>query len=160
LGTMGRRRAKEGREKMNGVYRWIGIDPGKHGGIALLESGHASAWPMPETGADIRDLLEEFAEGSFATIERVHSMPRQGVTSMFTFGKGTGILLGILWGLRIPFAEVTPQRWQKTMNCQTRGDKNVSKARAQALFPELKITHATADALLIATYGQHTGAMV
>jgi hypothetical protein len=35
----------------------------------------------------------------------------------------------------------------------TKGDKNVSKRRAQELYPQLKITHSTADALLIATYG-------
>jgi hypothetical protein len=40
------------------------------------------------------------------------------------------------------------------MRCLTKGDKNVSKARAQELFPALKITHATADALLIAEYGR------
>jgi hypothetical protein len=37
---------------------------------------------------------------------------------------------------------------------ETKGDKNVSKRRAQELFPQLKVTHATADALLIAEYGR------
>jgi hypothetical protein len=35
----------------------------------------------------------------------------------------------------------------------TKGDKNISKAKAQELFPDKKIIHATADALLIALYG-------
>jgi hypothetical protein len=43
------------------------------------------------------------------------------------------------------------------MGCLTGGDKNVSKNRALELFPEVdevkKITHATADALLIGKYG-------
>jgi hypothetical protein len=43
--------------------------------------------------------------------------------------------------------------WQKSLGCLTHGDKNVSKAAAQRLFPGMKITHATADALLIAYYG-------
>jgi hypothetical protein len=34
----------------------------------------------------------------------------------------------------------------------SKGDKNVTKRKAQELFPSLKITHATADALLIAEY--------
>jgi len=38
----------------------------------------------------------------------------------------------------------------------TGGDKNVSKRRAQELFPEIKITHAIADALLIAEYARRT----
>jgi hypothetical protein len=53
----------------------------------------------------------------------------------------------------IPFERVRPQKWQQAMGCMTKGDKNVSKRRAQELYPQLKITHATADALLIATYG-------
>jgi hypothetical protein len=40
------------------------------------------------------------------------------------------------------------------MGCLTRGDKNVSKAKAQQLFPTMKITHAVADALLLAAYAQ------
>jgi hypothetical protein len=36
----------------------------------------------------------------------------------------------------------------------TKGDKNVSKRKAQELFPQLKITHATADALLLAEFGR------
>jgi hypothetical protein len=40
------------------------------------------------------------------------------------------------------------------MQCLTKGDKNVSKAAAQRLWPKLKITHANADALLIAEYGR------
>jgi hypothetical protein len=39
------------------------------------------------------------------------------------------------------------------MGCLTKGDKNVSKKRAQELFPSIKCTHATSDALLIAEYG-------
>ena len=46
-----------------------------------------------------------------------------------------------------------PQVWQKALGCMTGGDKNVTKRRAQELFPGHKITHATADALLIAHYG-------
>lgn len=38
------------------------------------------------------------------------------------------------------------------MGCLTKGDKNISKARAQQLFPTAKITHATADALLLAEW--------
>ena len=40
------------------------------------------------------------------------------------------------------------------MSWLSKGDKNVTKSRAQELFPELKITHAIADALLIAEYGR------
>jgi hypothetical protein len=53
----------------------------------------------------------------------------------------------------IPFERVRPQAWQKAMGCMSKGDKNITKRKAQELFPQIKVTHATADALLIATYG-------
>ena len=38
------------------------------------------------------------------------------------------------------------------MKCLTKGDKNVTKSAAQRLYPDRKITHADADAILIARY--------
>jgi hypothetical protein len=52
----------------------------------------------------------------------------------------------------IPYDLVLPVKWQTAMSCRTKGDKNVSKARAQQLFPDVKVTHAIADALLIAEF--------
>lgn len=112
---------------------------------------------MPETERDVWEWLQGALGGSdFAYIERVHSMPKQGVASSFTFGRSYGFLRGCLIASGIPFEEVTPQTWQKALGCLSRGDKNVTKAKAQQLFPSLKITHATADALLIAEYGRRT----
>lgn len=34
------------------------------------------------------------------------------------------------------------------------GDKNVTKAAAQRLFPDQKVVHATADAMLLAEYAR------
>jgi hypothetical protein len=56
----------------------------------------------------------------------------------------------------IPFERISPQAWQKSLGCMTGGDKNISKRRAQELFPTMNVTHATADALLIAEYGRRT----
>jgi Holliday junction resolvasome RuvABC endonuclease subunit len=81
-------------------------------------------------------------------------MPRQGVSSTFKFGTSYGFLRGVLVALEVPFEAVTPAKWQRSMSCLTKGDKNVTKARAQELFPEVKVTHAIADALLIAEYGR------
>jgi len=149
---------------------WIGIDPGLSGGIAQIDNGEVSLCKMPETEWDIGQIVSEFGRcqqfGSptIAYIEKVHSMPDQGVASSFKFGMNYGFLRGLLVAYQIPFEEVSPQKWQKFMNCMTHGDKNISKARAQQLYPKLKITHATADALLIAHYcmvthqvGMHSG---
>ena len=137
---------------------YIGIDPGKSGGIAIITPGCvAYAHKMPETDRDLLDLLSEFsADDNRAVLEQVHAMPGQGVTSTFTFGRGYGKLEMALCAALIPFETVTPQKWQKLMGCLTKGDKNVSKAAAQRLFPHLKVTHAIADALLIAEYCRRT----
>lgn len=141
----------------------LGIDPGMSGGIAsLVETDsrwNADAVAMLPTERDIADYfwklyMDGQESGIFAFIERVHAMPKQGVSSTFKFGTNYGFLRGCLVTTGIPFEEVTPQGWQKLMGCMTGGDKNVSKAKAQQLFPELRITHAIADALLIAEYGR------
>jgi len=89
-------------------------------------------------------------------LEKVHSMPGQGVASSFKFGQGFGHLEMALTSAKIPFTYVTPQKWQKELGCLTGGNKNVSKSRAQQLFPHIKCTHAVSDALLIAEYCRRT----
>ena len=113
---------------------------------------------MPET---LQDLFEHFDSLNLshtgdrrAYIEQVHSSPQMGVKSAFTFGNGFGHLEMALTACGIAFERIRPQAWQKALGCMTKGDKNVSKRRAQELFPTLKITHSTADALLIAEYGR------
>jgi len=140
----------------------IGIDPGKSGGIAWITDGKPCVEKMPDTLADLWDLLLNITGGCgvyeidcVAYLEQVSSSPGMGVVSAFTFGNGFGHLEMALTAAGIPFERVRPQVWQKAMGCMTKGDKNVSKRKAQELFPEIKITHATADALLIAKYG-HT----
>lgn len=133
---------------------FLGIDPGaSSGGLAILDSHGAivDASKMPETEKDISDYFKEFAPRlRFAYIERVHSMPKQGVSSSFKFGVNYGALRMALLAHEIPFESIPPQRWQKVMNCMTGGQKNVSKAKAQELFPGHRITHSIADSLLIA----------
>lgn len=139
---------------------FIGIDPGKSGGIGCApETGDAWCYKMPETDVDLFYLFSELRgqyERVHAFLENVHSMPGQGVASSFTFGEGYGKLQMALIASAIPYDKITPQRWQKTLGCLTGGQKNISKARAQELFPHIRVTHAIADALLIAEYGRRT----
>ena len=134
----------------------IGIDPGKNGAIAWISESGPCVEKMPDTIKDLWDLIQDihFERDCRAYVEVVHSSPQMGVTSAFTFGNGFGHLEMALTAAGIPFERVRPQLWQKSMGCMTRGDKNVSKRKAQELFPDIKVTHATADALLIADYGR------
>jgi Holliday junction resolvasome RuvABC endonuclease subunit len=135
----------------------IGIDPGSSGGIAWITDGKPCVEKMPDTLQDLWELIDQFQERHTyckAYLEQVHSMPGQGVASSFKFGQGYGSLEMALTAAGIPFERVSPQKWQKALGCLTKGDKNVSKRKAQELFPTMKVTHATADALLIAEWGR------
>jgi Holliday junction resolvasome RuvABC endonuclease subunit len=140
----------------------IGIDPGKSGGIAWIQDGKACVEKMPDSLQDLWELICDISDSVPAStkhldckayLEQIHSSPQMGVVSAFTFGNGFGHLEMALTAAGIPFERVRPQVWQKAMGCMTKGDKNVSKRRAQELFPQIKIGHAIADALLIAAYG-------
>jgi crossover junction endodeoxyribonuclease RuvC len=134
----------------------VGIDPGQSGGLAFLTDGAANAVAFKDvTPHDLVALLK-VATINKAYLEGVNAMPRQGVVSTFKFGMNYGWWQGALTALGIPYERVYPLKWQTLMGCRTGRDKNVSKRRAQELFPRIKITHAVADALLIAEYGRRT----
>ncbi len=135
----------------------IGIDPGKKGGISFFEMGlplrdGVTVVKMPATERDLWDLFAAVESGT-AYIERVHSSPQMGVVSSFTFGYGYGVLVGLLTAAKIPIIEVSPSKWQGVLGCRTKGDKTITKRLAQRLFPFIKVTNDTADALLIGYYG-------
>lgn len=140
------------------IRAYLGCDPGLGGGLAIISQASAvpTTYKMPETERDLFDLVYSLRTWEdlpvIAAVEKVHSSPQMGVTSAFTFGMGYGALRMALIGAGIPFRDVRPQEWQKKLGCLTRGDKNVSKAMAQQLFPAVKFTHATADAALIAEW--------
>lgn len=146
--------------------RYIGIDPGKGGAIAFLENTGkiVHVEKMPDSGLQILGVLKRHRgiADCRAALEYVRSSPQMGVTSAFTFGRGLGALEMALVALRVPYYEVHPRRWQKALDCLTGGDKNVSKAKAAELWPDAKVTHANADALLLAEWvrRKHVGLIV
>jgi crossover junction endodeoxyribonuclease RuvC len=66
-------------------------------------------------------------------VEQVHAMPRQGVSSTFSFGKACGMIEGVVAARGLPIAWVTPQRWKKAMGVTA--DKNSSRQLAINLWP-------------------------
>ena len=142
----------------------LGVDPGANGGIAWIDyNGKACVEKMPDSLQDLWELIcdiTSYPKSSIdgrnykAYIEQVASSPQMGVVSAFSFGRGYGNLEMALTAAGIPFERVRPQVWQKALNCLTGGSKNITKARAQELFPNIKCTHSVSDALLIAEYGR------
>lgn len=142
---------------MSNIY--IGIDPGKSGSIAFIQEN--TAWTIPNDSTH-KDLMEAFHDASmvgqirFGLIERVSASPQMGTVSAFSFGQSYGSLEMLLTCASVPFERITPVKWQDAMKCRTGGNKNISKARAQELFPTIKVTHKNADALLLAKLAQLT----
>jgi hypothetical protein len=136
----------------------IAIDPGVGGAMAVqYPDGSITAHEF-DCEATMRDELENVLayDGTAeirAVLERVHSMPAQGVSSTFKLGANYGYWRGVLQGLRIPFREVIPQKWQRAVlvpgKLQGPERKRALKQVAQERFPKLKVTLKTADALLM-----------
>lgn len=147
----------------------VGIDPGISGAIARYNSSEASAatqliiWDMPILEVNkkktispylVANILKEAAAPVY--IEKVAAMPNQGVTSMFNFGKGFGVILGAAAGLGLQTTQVTAQQWMKALRCQKGKDAN--RERACELFPQYadmftrKKDDGRADAALLAYY--------
>lgn len=143
---------------------FLGVDPGTSGASALID-GHSGkiidiCRHDKSTYHDIGEWYREWCDHEHyyvkARLEKVHAMPGQGVSSTFKFGKSFGFLEGLLVSFLVPYELVTPKTWQTYMKCKTGGDKNISKAAAQRIWPDHKIIHTIADALLLAEYCRRT----
>lgn len=139
----------------NGDYHIIlGIDPGQNGGIAKRTRDGLDVFKMPETEKDLYDLLLGFPElFTHCFLEKQGARPMQGAPGMWKFAEHYGNLRMALTAQRISYELVLPNTWQKALGCQTGGDKKITYRKAQEMFPNEKITHWKADAMLIAEYG-------
>jgi crossover junction endodeoxyribonuclease RuvC len=145
---------------------YIGIDIGKTGAICILQphENKIEIHKMPATPADVVALLypviavegignvrcavEKQQSGGFGGM-------KVGVTSMFNFGMGYGIIQGVLAGMHMPFILVPPKTWQKELGALPK-DKPKRKTeilmRMQSMYPQAKIYKYAADAVAIAEY--------
>lgn len=151
---------------MNTYQNFIGIDPGLSGAIAIISSSGIRFFDCPTIKVNGKtkpnptlmasELKSWASPNSIVIIENVHAMPGQGVSSMFSFGMGYGVWLGIVAALSIPLEFVSPQCWKKYYGLGT--DKESSRVTALQLFPneadnlKLKKHHGRAEALLLAEY--------
>lgn len=147
----------------------IGIDPGLDGAVAVNIDGKIIFYDTPtltiKSGKKnkrlcnpllMADILRQYKdEDVHVVLEKVHSMPGQGVASMFSMGEGFGMWQGIIAAFQIPITLVTPQAWKKKTMAGMGKDKDASRQRALQLYPQLsgdlklKKHHGRADALLL-----------
>lgn len=140
---------------------YVGIDPGKHGAIAIqYTSGEVKVYPMDDpTFIHIMEYVSQSPHR--CCLEEVHAMPKQGVTSTFTFGEGYGFLRGVMEALGISYQTVKPQRWKKEFGLNS--DKQESIAVCRRLFPDVSLkptersrvdNDGMAEAVLISEYAR------
>jgi len=151
----------------------IGIDPGVSGAVAFLNddltllnvadmptmilSGQKQQVNASELSKLFRVWLFDVpVENTTAYLERVHSMPGQGVAATFNFGTSYGVIQGVLGALQIPMVMVTPHSWKKRAGLASK-EKGASRTLAQQLYPAASLSRVKdigrADAILIARYG-------
>lgn len=144
---------------MDKIY--IGIDPGKAGGICFLMDDEIKTFKCPATTHDMAEelILAKDIRKCTAIVEKVHSFPGQGVASTFNFGYNYGVWLGILSALHIPYQLCLPRKWMKfygSMPKEKKDRKNHLKQLAQQMYPDHKVTLYNADAILLANYLKKT----
>lgn len=143
---------------------YIGIDPGKKGAFAVIDS-YADLITVEKsvTPHDLTTLCKQYRP-NHVFLEKAQAMPGQGVSSMFAYGQGFGELIGALTALGIAHTLIRPSQWTKAMHLGTAGSE--PKKRSAESFARLFPTHVekirlrsgrmhdgVVDAALIATYG-------
>ncbi len=153
----------------------LGCDPGLSGALVLISTDGVKTYilsciDMPTLtmvknkrdidvvalGAWLKEQTDEWTIDR-VVIEKVHSMPKQGVASTFKFGMCYGALRGAVATLLIPTTLVTPQAWKKKLSVASAKDGAI--ARATELMPherlwwKLKKHDGRAEAAMIALWG-------
>jgi len=158
---------------------YVGIDPGLDGGIALIEESQGSTlfdipviFEKTKKGKRRRyciqaiceifrhNILKYSREEVFVVLEKAQAMPGQGVSSMFSTGRGFGMYEGILSAFQVRHDVVHPKKWQKEFSIS--GDTKAKAFQvAQQLFPGQQFTTTRGrlltgrcDSVLMAEYGR------
>tara|TARA_Y100000310_G_C20678417_1_gene814429 strand:- start:1782 stop:2252 length:471 start_codon:yes stop_codon:yes gene_type:complete len=148
---------------VKGNLRIVGIDPGKSGGIAVISEDKIKASKTPYEPIQMSLLITSAVNSAhiddeklIVYIENVHAFPTDGRSSAFKFGCNYGMWLGILAANNITPIKVSPFKWMQEfapLPKIKKERKQMLKEIAQEMFPSIKVTLSTADAILIAVYG-------
>jgi Holliday junction resolvasome RuvABC endonuclease subunit len=159
--------------------RTLGVDPGIHGGLAIVELNDGvmpqliDATDVPVAGVGAKERVDVIAirdwimlhRPQHALIERAQAMPKQGASSGFKYGRAVGALEAVLACCEIPMTIIEPSAWKKFHRLRG-GDKEGSRQRALQLFPSAhallarRKDHGRAEAALIAlTMAGHESAV-
>lgn len=149
---------------------YIGIDPGKQGAIGMIGVNidyRCSDIPLlcnKEIDSKFirENILNDLPKKVICFVEKAQAMPQQGVVSTFKYGMGYGKILAVLEILKIPYQEISSQKWKRHFNL-IKKDKRESVAVAKKLFPDIeyqtkrgRLLDGRAEAILIAEFCRRT----
>lgn len=124
----------------------LGIDPGVCGAIAIVGDGCIYCHDMPTTEINGKrrvcpvgltaaiQAIREAHVVEMAVLEHVQGVQGTGATSAFSFGRGFGIVEGVLAACYLPHTLVRPQVWTKALGLSR--DKGAHRDAASRLWPE------------------------
>ena len=163
--------AREGAGVGTRPLLFCGVDPGFNGGLALIDGDFSlvGLCDMPLRDIDGRRevdgivlarILREW-EPDHVTVERVWGRAGEGGRNAFSFGRATGIVIGVLYSLGLPFDEVAPATWMSALlKGRTEEGKGRSLGWAREHFPTAELVtkrgrllDGRSDALGLAMYG-------
>jgi len=142
-----------------------GVDPGQTGALAIInvkgEFIRFFDWDEPTVLWNNLNSVS-FWMDTKVVLEKVHAMPKQGVSSSFKFGVNFGQWQMALTALKVPYVIITPQRWRKVLDSSVPAKPEKEDLRQFALrrFPEAseflsrKSDHNRAEALVMALYAK------
>lgn len=152
----------------------LAADPGLDGALAVLVDGQlVEIADMPtltiQVGGRDRRRIDAFTlhgiirslltshlgpvDHLYVVIEEVGPRPKEGPVQSFAFGRGFGVLEGVIIGMGLPIRYVQPAAWSRALRLKKGKDAN--RQRALELFPEFRAEFARvkddgrADAALV-----------
>ena len=144
----------------------LGIDPGKQGAFVLMDMEGGIVWcvDMPEDDIEKDRIISSaipsyIGNSTIVWIEKVHSMPNDGVASAFKFGENYGMLQGMLIANEFSINYVEPKVWQRAAGIRKTDKKRHCEICANTwpnidfYGPRGGLKDGRADAALIASYG-------
>lgn len=140
---------------------YIGIDPGKKGGLAVLDGEHKRVRPYSDE--ELLQIVAAAPKECICCLEKVHAMPGNGATSMFSFGAAYGYIKGALEAFKIPYQEIPPRTWKGEFGLNSDKQKSVEVCRR--LFPDVnllatpkcRVAHdGMAEALLLSEFARRS----
>lgn len=142
----------------------LAVDPGKSGAVCKMGQGKFEVLRDFKELPDIaRAITLLSSDVTHAVMELVHAMPGQGVCSMFSFGRASGVADGA-FAVALPKLSVeyvSPQKWQnhfRNLLGVGKGMEFDSVQIASKVCPwsvpylKRKKDHNTADAVLMAAW--------